>query len=117
MPSRAGQPTHFNGPARGAPLAPAAARGGTLRGADVRATGGVFRLAAEEAGVALGEGVDQLVVEVVRALRDLGVDALVVHLLRALDVFLEAGEDVAVLPPLDDLGLVVELDLRDQQAG
>src|SRR5215207_2767132 len=78
--------------------------------------GGAGVVGAELVAVALGEHVDEFVVEVVVAARNLRPDALVVHLARAVDVFAQALVEVGGVAPLAHLHLVVELDLGDEQA-
>src|SRR5215204_6460725 len=78
--------------------------------------GGAGVVGAEPVAVALGEHVDELVVEVVVAARHLGADALVVHLARAVDVLAQALVEVGGVAPLAHLLLVVELNLGDEQA-
>src|SRR6185436_4156143 len=83
-----------------------------IREASLRAS----PLHTQRAGVAAGEDVHHLLLEVIHLVAHLGVDAFLVHLPRAVDVFLQARVDVALPAPLLDLLLVVELDLGDQQA-
>src|SRR5262245_38841975 len=71
----------------------------------------------QRTGVAAGEDVDHLLLEVIHLVAHLGVDALLVHLPRAVDVLLQARVDVALAAALLDLLLVVELDLGDEEAG
>src|SRR5215211_389339 len=73
-------------------------------------------VAAEFRRVALGERVDDLVMKVVVARRHGLGDALVVHLARAVYVLAQSVIDVAFETALPHLLLVVEFDLRDQQA-
>src|SRR2546429_29786 len=68
---------------------------------------GVVR--AELGGVALGEHVDELVVEVVVAARHFGAHALVVHLARAVYVLAQTFVEVCRVAPVVNLLLVVEL--------
>src|SRR5829696_2195761 len=78
--------------------------------------GGAGVVGAELVAVALGEHVDEFVVEVVVAARHFGADALVIHLARAVDVLAQALVEVGGVAPLAHLHLVVELDLGDEQA-
>src|SRR5215207_2322567 len=78
--------------------------------------GGAGVVGAELVAVALGEHVDEFVVEVVVAARHFGADALVVHLARAVDVLAQALVEVGGVAPLAHLHLVVELNLGDEQA-
>src|SRR5437763_14819247 len=76
---------------------------------------GVVR--AERCGVALGEHVDEFVVEVVVAARHFGAHALVVHLARAVYVLAQTFVEVCRVATVAHLLLVVAIYLADEPAG
>src|SRR5262249_40941812 len=73
------------------------------------------RVRPELARVALGELSDDLVVEIVEVLAHLFGDALREDLGAAVDVLLETRVEIGLLAALLDSGLVVKLDLRDEE--
>src|SRR5262249_12001870 len=73
------------------------------------------RSEAQRLGPAIGEDLDQLLVEEVGSGSNVLRNPLVVHLTAAIDVVAQALVEVPVLAALEDRALVVELDLRDEQ--
>src|SRR5262245_48150758 len=70
----------------------------------------------EGAWIASGQDPHELVVEVVRALADVRRDPIRVHLPAPLDVLLETLIEVLLAAAVVHRGLVVQLDLADDQA-
>src|SRR5262249_42954907 len=75
----------------------------------------IWSLQLQERGVAVGERAHQLLEEVVGALADGGGHALFVQRARVRNLAAEAHGQVTVATAGDDLGLVIQLDLRDEQ--
>src|SRR5262249_45106984 len=90
---------------------------GKTSGAGSPGTARAARLNPERLGAAVREDPNELLLEKVVRGADIFRDPFVVHLTAAVDIFLEPLVQVAALAAFEHRALVVELDLRHQEAG